>query len=75
MDLAIIMKCGNYVGIVGVGFPPTFFDIMTHLFIHLVEELEICGLVHTPWMYLVECYLKTLKGFVRNKTRLKGSMA
>jgi hypothetical protein len=23
-----------------------FFDIMTHLMIHLVEELFICGLVH-----------------------------
>jgi hypothetical protein len=26
-------------------FPP-FFDTMTHLLVHLVEELEICGLVH-----------------------------
>jgi hypothetical protein len=28
-------------------FPPLFFDIMTHLLLHLVEELELCGLV-TP---------------------------
>jgi hypothetical protein len=28
-------------------FPPSFFDIMTHLLVHLVEELKICGLVHT----------------------------
>jgi len=26
-------------------------------------------------MYLIEMYLKTLKGFVQNKTRPKGSMA
>jgi hypothetical protein len=26
-------------------FPP-FFNTMTHLLVHLVEELEICGLLH-----------------------------
>jgi hypothetical protein len=45
-------------------FPHSFFDIMTHLLVHLMEELEICGLVHTKWMYPIECYLKTLKGYV-----------
>jgi hypothetical protein len=54
-------------------FPPLFFDIMTHLLIHLVEELEICDLVHTRWMYPIERYLKTLKGYVCNKARPKGS--
>jgi hypothetical protein len=42
-------------------FPPTFMDIMSHLMIHLVEELYICGLVHCRWMYPIERYLKTLK--------------
>jgi hypothetical protein len=55
-------------------FPPSFFDIMKHLLIHMVEELELCGLVHTHWMYLVEHYLKTLKRFVRNRARPEGSM-
>jgi hypothetical protein len=27
-------------------FPPTFMDVMSHLMIHLVEELYICGPVH-----------------------------
>lgn len=36
-------------------FPPSFFDIMTHLLVHLVEERKICGPVHTRWIYLVEC--------------------
>jgi hypothetical protein len=45
-------------------FPPLFFDIMSHLVVHLVEEVEICGLVHTRWMYPIERYLKTLKGYV-----------
>ncbi len=56
-------------------FPPSFFDVMTHLLVHLVEEMELCSLVHTRWMYLVEHYLKTLKGFVKNKTRPEISMA
>jgi len=55
-------------------FPPFFFDVMTHLLVHLVEELELCGLVHTRWMYPTERYLKTLKRFVRNKARPEGSM-
>ncbi len=27
-------------------FPLAFFDIMTHLLLHVVDELEICGPVH-----------------------------
>ncbi len=55
-------------------FPPYFFDIMTHLLVHLVEELHIFVLVHTQWMYLAKHYMKTLKGFVKNKARPKGSI-
>ncbi len=39
------------------------------------EELELCGLVYMRWMYLIERYLKTLKGFVQNKARSEGKMA
>ena len=28
-------------------FPPSFFDIISHLVVHLVEEVEICRPVHT----------------------------
>jgi hypothetical protein len=31
-------------------FPPLFFDIMTHLLYHLVEELNLCGPIVTRWM-------------------------
>jgi hypothetical protein len=56
-------------------FPPSFFDIIMHFLVHLVEELEICSLVHTRWTYPIEHYLKTLKGYICNKARPKGSMA
>ena len=56
-------------------FPPSFFDPMTHLLVHLVEELDLCGHVHSRWMYAMERYMKALKGFVRNKARPEGGMA
>lgn len=35
-------------------FPPSFFDIMVHLTIHLVREAQLCGPVHYRWMFLFE---------------------
>jgi hypothetical protein len=56
-------------------FPPTFMDIMSHLMIHLVEELYICGPVHCRWMYPVERYMKILKDYVWTYARPEASMA
>jgi hypothetical protein len=47
---------------------------MTHLCLHVVEKLTICGSVHVRWMYPIECVLKTLKVYVRNKARPKTLM-
>lgn len=55
--------------------PPSFFDVMSHLVLHLVEELELCGPVHTRWMYSVERMNKVLKGFVNNMARPEACMA
>jgi len=52
-----------------------FFDVMTHLCLHVVEKLVICGLVHVRWMYFIECALKTFKAYVQNKVRPEASMA
>jgi len=54
---------------------PPFFDIMSHLPNHLVEELFICSPIHTGWMYPYEHYFKTLKGYVRNYAKPEGSIA
>jgi hypothetical protein len=55
--------------------PGAFFDVMTHLVLHVVEKLAICGLVHSRWMYLVERTLGTLKNYVRNQARPEALMA
>ena len=37
-------------------FPPSFFDIMMHLPVHLANEAKIAGLVQYRWMYPIERY-------------------
>jgi hypothetical protein len=56
-------------------FPPTFFDIMTHLPYHIIEELDMCGSVATRWMYPIERYIKMLKKYMLNMAKLEASMA
>jgi hypothetical protein len=56
-------------------FPRAFFDVMSHLTLHIVEELDICGPVHTRWMYPIERAMKVFKGYVRNRSRPEASMA
>lgn len=55
--------------------PPSFFDIMSHLPNHLVEETFLCGPVHTRWLYPYEWYFKSLKGYVKNLAKPEGSIA
>ena len=35
-------------------FPPSFFDVMVHLAVHLPYEAKLAGPVHTRWMYPFE---------------------
>ncbi|KAI5328227.1 hypothetical protein L3X38_027624 [Prunus dulcis] len=56
-------------------FPPSFFDIMVHLVVHLVREVRLCGPVYFRWMYLFERYMKVLKGYVQNRARPEGCIA
>jgi len=56
-------------------FPPAFFDIMMHLPAHIAWEARLGGPVSYRWMYPVERYLRTLKGYVRNKACPEGSIA
>nr|GEU64211.1 hypothetical protein [Tanacetum cinerariifolium] len=55
-------------------FPPAFYDIMIHLVIHLpLEDLE-GGPIRPRWMFPFERFMKKLKGYVRNKAKLEGSI-
>ncbi|KAL6218703.1 hypothetical protein ACLB2K_011913 [Fragaria x ananassa] len=56
-------------------FPPSFFDIMIHLTVHLVREVEWCGPVFFRWMFPFERYMKVLKGYVKNRHFPEGCIA
>ncbi|KAL6499113.1 hypothetical protein OROHE_026287 [Orobanche hederae] len=56
-------------------FPTSFFDIMVHLTVHLVRQVELCGPFCFTWMYPFERYMKVCKGYVRNRTRPEGCIA
>ncbi|XP_022002359.1 uncharacterized protein LOC110899776 [Helianthus annuus] len=55
-------------------FPPSFFDVMVHLVIHIVGEIQTCGPVFLRYMYPFERYMGFLKGYVRNPNRPEGSI-
>ncbi len=55
-------------------FPPSFFDIMTHLLLHVIDELVVYGPIHTKWMYPMERMMKVLKDYVPSMARLEGSI-
>ncbi|XP_028193232.1 uncharacterized protein LOC114378827 [Glycine soja] len=55
-------------------FPPSFFDIMVHLVVHLVREIRCCGPTYFRWIYPVERYMKVLKGYTKNRHRPEASI-
>ncbi|XP_044447176.1 uncharacterized protein, partial [Triticum aestivum] len=56
-------------------FLPSFFTIMVHLMVHLVEEVKLGGPVHYRWMYPLERSFVRLKALVRNRAFPEGSIA
>jgi len=66
---AIIILCQ-----VEMYFPPSFFDIMVHLIVHLVREIRLCGLVFLRWMYPIEQCMKIFNGYVKNPYQTKASI-
>lgn len=55
--------------------PTSVLTIQVHLLVHVVDEVAIAGVVHSRWMFFLERFMKTLKGFVRQRARPEGSMA
>ena len=55
-------------------FPPSFFDVMVHLVVHLVREIKICGPVFMRYMYPFEMHMGTLKRKTKNRYRPEASI-
>jgi hypothetical protein len=47
-------------------FPPSFFNIMTHLQVHLVKEISIIGPVFLHNMFPFERFMGVIKKYVHN---------
>ncbi|CAM9000171.1 unnamed protein product [Rhodiola kirilowii] len=55
-------------------FPPSFFDSMEHLPVHVADEVLLGGLVHYRWMYPFERFIYRLKNMVGNKSQVSSSI-
>jgi len=56
-------------------FPPSLFNIMTHLLVHLVKEIDILGSVFLHNMFPFERFMGVLKKYVCNRACLEGSIS
>jgi hypothetical protein len=52
-------------------FPPSFFNPMQHLYIHLPYEAKVAGLVQYRWMFHIERALNKLRAMVAIRQGLK----
>ena len=53
-------------------FPPSFFNIMTHLLVHIVKKINILGYVSLHNMFPFKRYMAVLKKYIRNRSRPEG---
>ena len=56
-------------------FPPSFFNIMTHLLVHLVGEIVILGPIFIHNMFPFKRFMGVLKKYVHNRARPEGSIS
>jgi hypothetical protein len=56
-------------------FPPSFFDIMTHVLVLLVDEIPILGPVLLDNMFPFKRFMGVLKKYVCNRARPEGSIS
>jgi hypothetical protein len=57
-----------------LAFPPSFFNIMTHLLVHHVKQITILGLVYLHNMWLFERFMSVLQKYILNRARPEGSI-
>jgi hypothetical protein len=58
-----------------MAFPPSLFNIMTHLLVHIVKEINILGPVFIYNMFPFKRYMAVLKKYVRNHSSPEGCIA
>jgi hypothetical protein len=56
-------------------FPPSFFNIMTHLLVPIVKEINIIGPVFLHNIFPFERYMAVLKKYICNHSHLEGCIA
>jgi hypothetical protein len=56
-------------------FPPSFFNIMTHLLVQLVEEIVIHKPIFVHNMFSFERFIGVLKKYIHNRARPKRSIS
>jgi hypothetical protein len=55
-------------------FPPSFFDIMPHLMMHMVDQIQELGPIYLHQMWTYERFMSTLNRYVHNRAYPEGSM-
>ncbi|KAL9688614.1 hypothetical protein QQ045_033037 [Rhodiola kirilowii] len=55
-------------------FPPSFFDSMEHLPVHLSDEVLLGGPIHYRWMYPFERFIYRLKNSAGSRSRVEASI-
>ena len=56
-------------------FPPSFFNPMQHLILHLPYEARMGGPVQGYWCYSIERFQKVLQTKCKNKCKIEASIA
>jgi hypothetical protein len=56
------------------GFPPSFFDIMVHLVVHSVPQIEALGLMYLHEIWTCERFMSILNGCVSTSAHPQASM-
>ncbi|XP_037419277.1 uncharacterized protein LOC119284121, partial [Triticum dicoccoides] len=56
-------------------FPPAFFNIMTHVLVHLCEEINVLGPIFLHNMFPFERLMRVLNKYVHNRARPEGSIS
>jgi hypothetical protein len=55
-------------------FPPSYFDIMPHLMMHMVDQIQQLSPVYLHQMWTYEWFMSTLNRYIHNRSYPEGSL-